>query len=320
LVGIYHDSFKFGEPLVNLDGYHKHFGVQVSGCTSSIQQIAGKQTPAFFRIQEYLDNHRKKIAKIIFEDWTKKSGLFACCGYKNGEKYLHAPSEPDVTDSGLARQHLMFGYQHTGWEFYRTGKEESVKKCEEINRVIDAYEAAVLAEIKREIRTSSDSQKLEEKSRKEVFIGENYPDKFDFKSLYLYRDVLSAIFNEAHNRNNKLAGQKVWIKGNNGYEYVVIGNLDSVPDYMGGKEQELGFGDHEMMVELKTRVERLIDDQKIRVLVNDYHVKKSELDTNPNISKYEEERKRIWRIVDKENKPLKGHCDICCESYLKSHF
>jgi hypothetical protein len=75
-----------------------------------------------------------------------------------------------------------------------------------------------------------------------------------------------------------------------------------------------------MMVELKTRVEKLIDDQIMRDLVKDYHVKKSELDTNSNISKYEEERKRIWRIVDKENKPLKGHCDKCSEGYLKSHF
>jgi hypothetical protein len=49
-------------------------------------------------------------------------------------------------------------------------------------------------------------------------------------------------------------------------------------------------------------------------------VTKSELDTNPNISKYEEERKRIWRIVNKENKPLKGHCDKCSEEYLKSRF
>ncbi|MGC1928496.1 MAG: hypothetical protein WA667_05935 [Candidatus Nitrosopolaris sp.] len=39
-----------------------------------------------------------------------------------------------------------------------------------------------------------------------------------------------------------------------------------------------------MMVELKTRVEKLIDDKTIRDLVKDYHVKKLELDTNSNIS------------------------------------
>jgi hypothetical protein len=192
--------------LTILYGHYKSIGFigKVARYSSSTPPIAGKQTPAFFRIQEHLDNHRKKIAKIIYEHWTKESGLFAWYEYKNGQKYLQAPSEPDATDSGLARSHLMFGYQHDAWEFYRTGREESVKKCEEIEGIIDAYEAAVLAEIKRDIRTSSGNQKLEGKTREEVFIGEHYPDKFDFKSLYLHRDTLSAIFNEAHNRNNKL--------------------------------------------------------------------------------------------------------------------
>jgi hypothetical protein len=31
--------------------------------------------------------------------------------------------------------------------------------------------------------------------------------------------------------------QKVWIKENNGYEYLVIGNLESVPHYMGGRNR-----------------------------------------------------------------------------------
>jgi hypothetical protein len=38
--------------------------------------------------------------------------------------------------------------------------------------------------------------KLERRTREEVFVGKYYPDKFDFKSLYLYPDILSAIFNE----------------------------------------------------------------------------------------------------------------------------
>jgi hypothetical protein len=295
------NSFKLGNILGILYGgytwYHPSYNRTCVQVSSSTQRMARKQTSPFFRIQEYLDDHRKEIAKIIYEHWTKESGLFACCGYKKGQYYLNQPIEPEVTDSGLARNHLMRGYQDTAWEFYRTGKEESVRKCKEIKGVIDTYQAVVLAEIKRDITTSSGNQKLEGKTRKEVFIGEYYPDKFDFKSLYLNPDILSAIFNEAHNRNNKLTGQKVWIKGNNGYEYVVIGNLDSVSHYVGGKEQELGFGDHEIMVELKTRVEKLIDDQKIRDLVKDYDMKKSELDTISNISKYEEERRRIWRIA-----------------------
>jgi hypothetical protein len=146
-------------------------------------------------IEHYLDNHSKEVAKIISENWTKKSGLFASCKYENGVKHMNQPSEPDVTKSGLAKQHLMSGY-HDAWEFYNVGRDESVQKCEEICGIINAYEGTIFTEIEREIRTSSGNQKLERKKRGEVFIGQHYPDKFDrfVKSLYLYPDILYAIF------------------------------------------------------------------------------------------------------------------------------
>lgn len=193
-------------------------------------------------------------------------------------------------------------------------KDESVEKCKEIEGVIDAYEAA-----EKDIETSTGKQKLERKSRGEVFKGKYYPPKFDFRSLYLYPDILSAIFNEVHSRNNGTAIQNVRIREYSDYKYLVIGNLES-PGYMGGKEQELGFGDNEMMLQLQVRVEKLLDDQAIRGFVKDYHAKRSELDANSNVSKYEEERKRIWRVVNKESLPLRGYCDECSEEYRKSHF
>jgi hypothetical protein len=313
------NSFKLGNLLAILDGHNlKWIGKDVQ-FSSSTQRMAGKQTEAFFRKQEYLNKHSKEIAKIIYENWTKESGLFASCRYENGQKYLHHPSEPEVTNSGLVRQHLMFGYHHAG-EFYREGKDESVKKCEEIEEIIETYNGAVIGEIERNIETSTGNHKLERKTRRDVFITkdtyEYYPDTFYFKRLYLYPDILSAIFNEAHSRNSEVEKQKIWIKQNDGYEYLVIGNVDP----MQYKEEQLGFGDHEMMIELKSRVEKLVDDQRIRDLVRNYYVKQSELDTNTNISKYEEERKRIWRIVDKEAKPINGHCDKCSKEYLDSHF
>ncbi|MGC1928819.1 MAG: hypothetical protein WA667_07570 [Candidatus Nitrosopolaris sp.] len=273
-------------------------------------------------IERYLDNHSREIAKIISENWTKESGLFASWKYENGEKHMNQPSEPDVAKSGLAKQHLMSVYRHDAWEFYQVGRDESVKKCKEICGIINAYKETIFTQIEREITTSSGNQKLERKKRGEVFIGQHYPDKFDrfVKSLYLYPDILSAIFNEAHSRNNGTVRQNVRIRENSDYKYLVIGNLESLPDYLGGKEQVLGFGDHEMMVELKTRVEKLIDDQIVRDLVKDYHMKKSELDTNSNISKYEEERKVIWRSVNSEAKRLKGHCDECSNDYIHSRF
>jgi hypothetical protein len=135
----------------------------------------------------------------------------------------------------------------------------------------------------------------------------------------LYPGTLSAIFNEAHSRNIGSERQKVWIKHNSGYEYLVIGNSESMRQYK-AEGEPLGFGDHEMMVEFKTRVQKLIDDQTIRDLVKDYHVKKSELDTNSNISKYEEERKHMWRSVNNEVKRIEGHCDQCSKDYIDSRF
>lgn len=70
-----------------------------------------------------------------------------------------------------------------------------------------------------------------------------FPDNFNFKSLYIYPDILSATFNEVHSENNATEKQEIWIKQNNGYECLVIDNVDS----MQYKEQQLGFGDHEMM-------------------------------------------------------------------------
>ena len=271
-------------------------------------------------IERYLDNHSRKIAKIISENWTKESGLFACCGYENGKKYLNQPSEPDVTKSELAKQHLKSGYQHDVWEFYQVGKKESVKKCEEICGIINAYEQTILAEIEKEIRTSSGNQKLERKNRGDVFKRGLYPLTFDFRSLYLYPDILSAIFNEAHSRNNGTAIQKVRIRENSDYKYLVIGNLESLPAYMGGKEQELAFGDHEMMSQLQVRVEKLLENHIIRDLVKDYYVKMSELGVNSNISKYEEGRKGIWRSVNNEAKRLKGQCDECSDDYIHTRF
>ena len=97
---------------------------------------------------------------------------------------------------------------------------------------------------------------------------------------------------------------------------MVIG----IQDTLKRSQQELAFGDGEMMEEFKNRVERLVVDSRIGALVNDYHVKILELEGNSNINKFEEERKRIWRSVDKEAKRLRGHCDECSEEYLQSHF
>ena len=142
-----------------------------------------------------------------------------------------------------------------------------------------------------------------------------FPETIE-KSLYIYPDILSAIFNEAYNRDNEEEKQEIWIKQNDGYEYLVIGNVDS----MQYTEQVLGFGDHEKMGELESRVKKLVDGEIIRGLVRDYYAKKSELETNSNIMNYELERERIWISVNSEGGRIRGSCAECSEEYLQSRF
>jgi len=127
---------------------------------SDTYRLGGTQTKPFFRIQEYLDSHSKEIAKIIYQKWTKESGLFASCAYENGVKSVNQPSVPQVTKSELARQHLMYGYQHDAWDFYRAGKDESVEKCSEIGDAINAYEGTIYAEIDTSDQRQIDRQVL----------------------------------------------------------------------------------------------------------------------------------------------------------------
>jgi hypothetical protein len=160
-------------------------------------------------------------------------------------------------------------------------------------------------------------KKLERKTIEEVFRkgDANYryfPETFNFKPLYIYPDILSAIFNEAYNRDNEGEEQEIWIKQNDGYEYLVIGNVEL--------QQELGFGGHEMMGELESRVKKLVDGETIRGLVRDYYAKQSELETNSNIMNYELERERIWISVNSEGGRIRRSCAECSEEYLQSHF
>jgi hypothetical protein len=267
----------------------------------------------------YLDNHSKEIAKIIYENFGKDSGLFASCIYWNGVKYIKQPSEPKVTKSGLAIQHLESGYESL-WEFYQAGRDESIEKCREIEETINKYEETIFAEIERDIETNNITgfgKKLERKTIEEVFRkgDANYryfPETFNFKPLYIYPDILSAIFNEAYNRDNEGEEQEIWIKQNDGYEYLVIGNAEL--------QQELGFGGNEMMGELESRVKKLVDGETIRGLVRDYYAKQSELKTNSNIMNYELERERIWISVNSDGRRISGSCVECSEEYLQSHF
>jgi hypothetical protein len=83
------NSFKLGNRLAILDGHNLKWVRKDVQFSSSTQRMAGKHTEAFFRKQEYLNKRSKEIAKIIYENWTKESGLFASCRYENGQKYLH---------------------------------------------------------------------------------------------------------------------------------------------------------------------------------------------------------------------------------------
>src|SRR6266487_1914654 len=154
---------------------------------SFTNQIGEKSRP-FFSKENYLDEHSRDIASVIHNSWTKDSGLFAWCEYENGRLNIHQPHEPEVTNSGLAIQHLSSGYKHHAWNFYRIGKAQSVEISKEIKKIIESYEGSIYSEIDKDIFTKSGNRKLETKEYEQVFRviqGYNtFPEKIG-NGLYL---------------------------------------------------------------------------------------------------------------------------------------
>lgn len=197
-----------------------------------------RETNTFLR-ENYLESHSRKIAAIMNNEWTKK--IFASCEYKDGKINQNIPNEPQVTDSGLAKQHLKSGYEHV-WNYYQQGIADSLAISNEIELTIESFEKKVFEEIDKDIETSHGKRKLDRKTKDEFFIKEGgfntVPQEFDF-SLYLYPEVLSEIFQEIDNRNNIKEKRTLWIKSLGTYTYLVIGNPDS-QRYM---QKDLAFGD-----------------------------------------------------------------------------
>jgi hypothetical protein len=271
-------------------------------------------------MEKYLDDHSREIVRIIYQNWMADSGLFASYGYENGIKHENEPHEPQTTNSGLARQHLISGYVNHAWKFYTAGKAESVDKSKEIKYIVDSYEKLLYHEIEREIQTANGTRQLERKNMGEFFTRESgfdaYPRRFDFKSLYLHPQIAWQVFQETNNRNNMNENRIFSVKQVSDYTYLVIRSTDPA-SY---EEELLAAGDAEMMYELKRRIEMLVDDSQIRQHVMDYHSKIAELEGNSNIAQYEAERDRIWWNVDNEGRRLSGSCDRCSNEYLDSHF
>ncbi|MGB0027479.1 MAG: hypothetical protein WBP64_11615 [Nitrososphaeraceae archaeon] len=261
--------------------------------------------------------HSKKIATIIYNEWTKET-IFADCEFKNGKINQNIPHEPQVTDSGLAREHLMSGYEHL-WNYYQNGIEVSLGLCNDIKSTIDAFEKRVFEEIDKEIDTSHGKVKLERKTRDKFYVKEGkhdlVPREFDF-SLYVYPEILSEILEEIDNRNNGSEKRRFFTSIFGGHTNLRIGNTSS-GEYI---DKYLAFGDEKVMIELQQRVQRLLDDPKIRELVMNYNSLKSKLTSDMNIIGYDQGRKDIWKNVDVEGEHIKGKCRKCSQSYLDSTY
>ncbi len=269
---------------------------------------------SFFK-ESYLESHSKKIAAIIHDEWTKEK-IFADCEFKDGKINENISSEPQVTDSGLAREHLTSGYEHL-WNCYQTGLKISAKLCSEIKSTIDDFEKRVFVEIDNDIYTSHGKVKLERKTADEFYIvqygSRTVPREFDF-SLYLYPEILSEIFSEVDSRNNRKGTRKLLTRSFGGHTSLGIGDNRSI----GYIDKDLAFGEEEIILELQQRVQRLLDDPKIQELVMNYNLIKSRLRSDKNIVGYDQQRNDIWKNVDVEGQHINGKCRKCSESYLDS--
>jgi hypothetical protein len=154
-------------------------------------------SPNAFSRDSYLESHSKKIAAIIYNEWTKEK-IFADCEFKDGKINENVPHEPEVTDSGLAREHLVSGYKHL-WNYYQNGIAVSVALCNDLKSIITAFEKRAFEEIDKEIYTSHGKLRLERKTRDKFYVKEagydGVPSEFDF-SLYIHPEILSEIFGD----------------------------------------------------------------------------------------------------------------------------
>ncbi|MGC2382051.1 MAG: hypothetical protein WA631_02950, partial [Nitrososphaeraceae archaeon] len=191
--------------------------------------------------------------------------------------------------------------------------------CNDIKSTIDAFEKRVFEEIDKEIDTSHGKVKLERKTRDKFYVKEGkhdlVPREFDF-SLYVYPEILSEILEEIDNRNNGSEKRRFFTSIFGGHTNLRIGNTSS-GEYI---DKYLAFGDEKVMIELQQRVQRLLDDPKIRELVMNYNSLKSKLTSDMNIIGYDQGRKDIWKNVDVEGEHIKGKCRKCSQSYLDSTY
>jgi hypothetical protein len=318
------DCFKFKLLKINIRGI-RNGNNRNNKCIPELSwhtnQVDRKEKRTFFSRTQYLEKHSKDIASVIHNNWTKDSGLFVWCEYKNGILNIHQPHEPEVTNSGLAIAHIQSGYSSDVWSFYRNGKAESVDICSEIKNTINNYENKVLAELHNSLKTGNRLNAC----------NENYPPKIDFQDCYYRHTLLGEIFNEIKDRSDKKTSRTLEINPRNqrirdvkGRDQTVSFSSLSITDLTNPDDAgiQLAIGNQQNMEEIKQRLAKLLDirENELYELVKQYYIKKSELETNYNIEQFERERKDIWHNIDSEHKRIKGECEKCSKEYLDSLF
>jgi hypothetical protein len=222
-----------------------------------------------------------------------------------------------VTNSGLARQHLINGYEHHAWNFYKKGRAESVEVCEEIKRIMNDYEGKILAELQTDNNLNA--------------CKEEYPPKIDFQDCYYQDTLLDEIFNEIKNRLDEKPSRKFEVHPRNQRIRDINGIDETIPfsslcivdltnpDDVG---MPLVIGNQQNMEEIKLRLDKLLENHEHEVykLIKQYYRKQEELETNSNIRQFEAQREHIWHNINSEAKRIRGHCGNCTKEYLDSSF
>jgi hypothetical protein len=243
-------------------------------------------TTIFFSWLERYRLHSDSIGKVMYESWGQPS-VFAFCEYKNGRLIKHAPREPQTKHEGLARRHLIEGYMQT-WEFYKTGKAESVEIFKEIEKIIEQYEQKIDNELK-----TAHALVREDNITK-------IPLRWDSQSHYDYHKMYDEIFKGGlyHTKQREL-----WIKSIGNYTYLVAGS--KINPYDAG--EILAYGILQDMEELERRIKNLQLNKEIMDLIIRYHKKMEELGANECKAKYFRDISNIWREINEEGQLLKGH-------------
>jgi hypothetical protein len=241
--------------------------------------------------------------EVIKNGFGRESGILGSYLYTMNAINIELPKEPGLTNIGLARDHLQFGYPRI-WKNKRTAEEECKEKIKVMKEVYVQIEDKIRTTIEKDIGTIGN--RLVRQSTNFM------PEPVYFQSFY-YDNLIPQIFQEIISRSEGNPPKGITfdyinprLRDENGKEVskelriVLIGGMRIAA----GKEKD--------MKELEEQIRKLsYEDSDLRSSVLRVNSLKNELDTNKTRNTYFNEIDNLYKTIFQEGADIKGKCKLC---------